>query len=37
VTACPFCEQNLGENAKRTHDRFGMQVRDIMELVYEAL
>ncbi len=37
VTACPFCEQNLGENAKRTHDRFGMEVRDIMELVYQAL
>ena len=37
VTCCPFCEQNLGENAKRTYDRFGMEVRDIMELVYEAL
>jgi heterodisulfide reductase subunit D len=37
VTACPFCEQNLGENAKRTFDRFGMTVRDIMELVYQAL
>ncbi|MGW8321301.1 MAG: (Fe-S)-binding protein, partial [Thermodesulfobacteriota bacterium] len=37
VTCCPFCEQNLGENAKRTFERFGIQVRDIMDLVYEAL
>lgn len=37
VTACPFCEQNLGENAKRTHDRFGMEVKDIMDLVYQAM
>jgi Fe-S oxidoreductase len=37
VTACPFCEQNLGENAKRTYDQYGMEVKDIMELVYQAL
>jgi len=37
VTACPFCEQNLGENAKKTYDRFGIEVKDIMELVYQAL
>ena len=37
VTCCPFCEQNLGENAKRTYDRFGIEVRDIMELVHDAL
>ena len=37
VTCCPFCEQNLGENAKRTFDRFGIEVRDIMDLVYQAL
>ena len=33
----PFCEQNLGENAKRTHDRFGIEVKDIMDLVYQAM
>jgi len=37
VTCCPFCEQNLGENAKRTYDRFGIEVLDLMQLVYEAL
>jgi len=37
VTACPFCEQNLGDNAKRTFDKFGMEVKDIMDLVYQAL
>ena len=37
VTACPFCEQNLGENAKKTHEWLGIEVRDIMDLVYEAL
>ncbi len=37
VTACPFCEQNLGENAKKTYDRLGIEVKDIMELVYQAL
>lgn len=37
VTCCPFCEQNLGESAKRTYSRFGIEVRDIMELVYRAL
>jgi len=37
VTSCPFCEQNLGENAKKTFDKYGMDVKDIMELVYQAL
>jgi len=37
VTACPFCEQNLGERAKRTYDRFGIEVKDILDLVYQAL
>ena len=37
VTCCPFCEQNLGENAKKHFDRFGIVVRDLMELVYQAL
>ena len=37
VTCCPFCEQNLGENAKKHFDRFGIEVRDLMELVYEAM
>jgi len=37
VTCCPFCEQNLGDAAKRTFDRYGMEVKDILELVYHAL
>jgi len=37
VSACPFCEQNLGDSAKRTFDRFGMEVKDILELVHRAL
>ncbi len=37
VTACPFCEQNLGESAKRTYDRFGIEVKDILELVHQAM
>ena len=37
VSACPFCEQNLGDNAKRTYDRFGIGVKDIMELVHQAM
>jgi Fe-S oxidoreductase len=37
VTACPFCEQNLGENAKRTYDQYGIEVKDILDLVYHAL
>ena len=37
VSACPFCEQNLGDTAKRTFDRLGMEVKDILELVHRAL
>ena len=37
VTACPFYEQNLGENAKRTYDQYGIEVKDILDLVYHAL
>ncbi|MEW6441670.1 MAG: (Fe-S)-binding protein [bacterium] len=37
VTACPFCEQNLGENARRTYDRYGIEVKDVLELVHRAL
>ena len=37
VTACPFCEQNLGESANQTYDQYGIEVKDIMDLVYQAM
>jgi len=37
VTACAFCEQNLGENAKKTFSWLGIEVRDIMDLVRRAV
>ncbi len=35
VTACPFCEQNLGEAAKAGD--FGLEVVDILKIVAEAV
>ncbi len=38
VTACPFCEQNLGNTAIRCKDSLGpIEVKDLMELVYQAM
>ncbi|MGW8322021.1 MAG: (Fe-S)-binding protein, partial [Thermodesulfobacteriota bacterium] len=34
VTACPFCEQNLGESAKASG---GLEVVDILKIVAEAV
>ena len=35
VTACPFCEQNLGESAKAGD--YGIEVVDILKIVAEAV
>ena len=35
VTACPFCEQNLGESAKAGD--YGLEVVDILKIVAEAV